>query len=309
MTVSLLFVWQHAREFGRVDVRHGCCAPQRAFALGRLAAQDVLLERLAAEKLALLGPFEPLRGSAVRFQFRHLTLEFSLPRRRRWLGFPALRLPAQNGVHLVAFETGQRLGDGHVRKILHQPLENAPSNLWVRHLTTAEKDRCLHLVTFVQEAFDVFLLELVVVLVHLGTELDFLDLDDLLMPSCFAGPLLLLVLILAEIHDAADRRACRRRDLDEVEALLLRDGQRLGRRHDAELLPGVVDDANFSYPDSLVHADAIVASRSSIECDKASSFAMAWGPTPMPDAVAPLRWAYLVLPPSNSWGMGPHPHA
>src|SRR5207302_5194019 len=44
---------------------------QAAFAPRRLAAQDVLLERLAPQKLAALGALEALRGPTMSFQFRH----------------------------------------------------------------------------------------------------------------------------------------------------------------------------------------------------------------------------------------------
>src|SRR5262249_50642047 len=85
-----------------------------------------------------------------------------------------------------------------------------------------------------------------------------------------ARALLFLVLILPEIHDAADRRSGRRRDLDEVESLLLGDGQGLRRRHDAELLAGVIDHPDFADPDPFVDPHAIVAAGTARECDKAS---------------------------------------
>jgi hypothetical protein len=88
MTVSLLSVWQHAREFGRVDVRHGGGAPQPAFAFGALAAENMLFERLASEKLASLGSFEPLCGATVRLQFRHLTPRFNFQRAGAGFAFP-----------------------------------------------------------------------------------------------------------------------------------------------------------------------------------------------------------------------------
>ena len=50
-------------------------------------------------------------------------------------------------------------------------------------------------------------------------------------------------------------------DLDQVEPLLPRDGQRLRRRHDAQLLSRVVDDADFADPDAFVDAHAVVTSR------------------------------------------------
>ena len=104
------------------------------------------------------------------------------------------------------------------------------------------------------------LLELIIVFVHLRTELDLFDFDDLLVLSRLAGALLLLVLVLPEVHDAADRRHGRRRDLDEVESLLLRNRKRLRRRHDAQLLPRVVDDADFPNADAFVDADTVVSS-------------------------------------------------
>jgi hypothetical protein len=47
-----------------------------------------------------------------------------------------------------------------------------------------------------------------------------------------------------------------------------RDG--LLRRHDAELLARVVDDANFANANPLVDADAIVTSAGTFECDTTS---------------------------------------
>jgi hypothetical protein len=108
------------------------------------------------------------------------------------------------------------------------------------------------------------------VLVHLRTELDFLDLDDLLVALGFASPLLLLILILAVVHDPADWRHGGRRDLDQIEAFLSGKDESLGRRHDAQLLPRVVDYADFTNSNALVDAQAIVTTgrARSIEGDK-----------------------------------------
>src|SRR5262249_27298256 len=152
-----------------------------------------------------------------------------------------------------------------VAELVDEPLENPPADFRMRHLAPAEEDRRLHLVAVFEEALDVLLLELVVVLVDLRPELDLLDLDYLLVPPGLARALLFLVLIFPEVHDPADRRDGRRRDFHEVESLLLGDRERLRRRHDAELLAGVVDDADFTDADSLVHPHAIVAAGSSLE--------------------------------------------
>ncbi|MGC4081595.1 MAG: hypothetical protein QM736_05640 [Vicinamibacterales bacterium] len=62
----------------------------------------------------------------------------------------------------------------------------------------------------------------------------------------------------------------RRGNLHQVEPFLLRNGERLRRRHDAQLLPGVVNHTNFPNADAFVHSYAIVPAGSSVESDKAS---------------------------------------
>src|SRR6185503_20955041 len=91
-------------------------------------------------------------------------------------------------------------------ELADEALENAPPDLGMRHFAAAEEDRRLHLVAIGEEALDVLLLEVVVVLVDLRAELDLLDLDHPLVLFRLAAALLLLVLVLAEIHDSADRR-------------------------------------------------------------------------------------------------------
>ena len=171
-------------------------------------------------------------------------------------------------MHLIAFHPWQRFGDSQIGELFHQAFENTPADLGMGHFAPPEKDRGLYLVAIFEEALDVFLFELVIVLVDFWSELDLLDLDYLLMTPGLACSLLLLILILAEIHDAAHRRVRRRRDFDQIESLLPRDGERLRRRHDAELLAGVVDHTDLSNADSFVDPHAIVAAGISIESDK-----------------------------------------
>ena len=163
-------------------------------------------------------------------------------------------------MHLVAFLPRHRLGDGEVRQFCDQPLENTTPYFGMRHLASAEEDRRLDLVTLGQEALDVLLLEVVIVHVDFRPELDLLDLDDALVLLGLASSFLLLVLVLAEVHDLADRGHCGWRDLDEVETFLLRNDQCLRWSHDAELFAGVIDHTDFADPDALVGAHAIVTS-------------------------------------------------
>ena len=54
----------------------------------------------------------------------------------------------------------------------------------------------------------------------------------------------------------------------QVEPLLPGDGQRLLRRHDAELLAGVIDDTDLAHADAFVDPRAVVTSRAgAIESD------------------------------------------
>src|SRR5260370_20191333 len=69
--ISRSFIRQHPRELRRIHLGDGRRAAEAALALGRLAAQDVLLEGAPAQELSVLGPLEALRCAAVRFQFRH----------------------------------------------------------------------------------------------------------------------------------------------------------------------------------------------------------------------------------------------
>ena len=174
-------------------------------------------------------------------------------------------------MHLIAFLPRRGFGDCDLCQFPDQTLEDAASNFRVRHLATAEKDGRLDLVPVGEKALDVLLLEVVIVLIHLWTKLDLFDLDHALVLLRLAGALLLLILVLAEVHDSADRRDRSGGDLDQIEPLLLGDGQRGGRWHDPELLTGLVDHADFSNTDALVGANAVVTSGRTIESDTSSS--------------------------------------
>ena len=103
-----------------------------------------------------------------------------------------------------------------------------------------------------QEAADVALLGVVVVLRDLGAELDLADRDLLLVLAGRLQLLGLLVLVLRVVEHPADGRARLGRHLDEVEIALLRVGQRLGRLDDADLLAVLADEADFGNADPVV---------------------------------------------------------
>ena len=102
-------------------------------------------------------------------------------------------------------------------------------------------------------------LEVEIVVVRLGTQLDLLEHDGRLVAP---GRLLLLrrlVLELAEVHDLADRRHRPRIDFHQLEPLLLGEAQSLMGRDDAYLGAVGADDADFGDADAA--ADSVVVRR------------------------------------------------
>src|SRR3546814_19249914 len=85
------------------------------------------------------------------------------------------------------------------------------------HLATAEADHDLDLVALVKKARDRAELGLVIAIFRRWTEFDFLDLDLLLLFLRSVRGLVLLIKVLAVIHDLADRRFRVWRNLNQIE--------------------------------------------------------------------------------------------
>src|SRR4030095_12421182 len=109
-------------------------------------------------------------------------------------------------------------------------VKEAHTDLLVRHLTPAEAQRDLRLVALTEKTYEIAELDLVIAFVSAGPELHFLDLDLLQLELRLVLLLRLAVLEFAVIHDRANRRLGRRRDLDQIEfgRLRLRHGLRQG---------------------------------------------------------------------------------
>src|SRR4029077_15410715 len=74
------------------------------------------------------------------FSLIFFTFDMGVPRlvlrrgRRRGFGLAAaLRATAPDRVHLVAFESRHRLGDGQIRELLHEALQDASADFRMRH--------------------------------------------------------------------------------------------------------------------------------------------------------------------------------
>src|ERR1035438_880870 len=139
----------------------------------------------------------------------------------------------QDQMQRVAFLPRPKLHDRLVAQILDQALQNSTPQTLAGHLASAEKDGGLDLVAFGEKAQHVVFLGVVVVVVHVDTELHFLDYDLVLMFLRFALALFLLVQVFPVIHDAANRRLGGGRDFYQVEGFLACDLERVEGSHDA----------------------------------------------------------------------------
>jgi hypothetical protein len=94
------------------------------------------------------------------------------------------------------------------------------------------------------------------VIVDGRAHLDLLDLDDLLLLAGLVGLFLLLVFVLAIVHQLADRRLVVGRDLDHVETLFLAQRQGLIEAQFAIFVAVLADQENGARGDLIVDARA-----------------------------------------------------
>ena len=174
---------------------------------------------------------------------------------RRCLLSRLFRAWRQYRVQRVAFLPRPELHNAAVANIFDQPLQNLPAQSGTRHFASAEKDRGLHLVAFIQKTQNVVLLGVVVVIVHVDAELHFLDRNRLLVLLGFALFFLLLIEKLPIIHDAANRRLRGWGNFHQVQVLFAGQFERLKRLQDSDLLTFIANHANFACANTLICAD------------------------------------------------------
>jgi len=124
------------------------------------------------------------------------------------------------------------------------------------HLPWPEPDGDAHVLSLVQEAAGVADLEVQIMVVGLGPELQLLHVVRVLLLAGFLRRLLLLVLVLAEVHDPDDGRAGAGRDLDEVQPHVGSLLSGLFQGNDPDLLPLCVDQPYRADADVFVYASS-----------------------------------------------------
>ena len=172
---------------------------------------------------------------------------------------------SENGMQGGAFHARHKFDDAGITHVLNEPVDNRITQLAVRHLATLEAQRSLYLVAFAEEANGLVFLGLIIVLIYGHRKLDLFDDDHFLLLTRCAVTLVFFVEKLAVILNAADRGHGAGRYFDEVEAALAGDLQCFKWGQDAELLAGVVDDANLAGADFFVDADKRLG-RTLIDC-------------------------------------------
>ncbi len=154
-----------------------------------------------------------------------------------------------------AFHAWHELYQASVADIEDESIDDLVAQIAVSHLAALEAEGGLHLVAIAEEAYSLVLLRLIVVFVHCDGELHFFDDDDLLLLACGPIALVLLVKELAVVLDLADGGHGIGRDLNQIEGAFTRHFKGVKRRHDPELLPILVNHANFACADAFVGAD------------------------------------------------------
>lgn len=154
--------------------------------------------------------------------------------------------------HASSFHLRPDFDNRNILKFGDKSLQRPLPKFHVGDFPTTEHYGDLGLVPLFQETADVFDLECKVMVVGLGAEFHFLDLDMHLLLLGFLKFFTLLVFELAEVHDPADRRHRSRRHLYQVKLLGFRKRQCLLNGQDAELLAVSPYYPDFSGPYGLI---------------------------------------------------------
>jgi len=147
------------------------------------------------------------------------------------------------------------LDESGAADIRGKTVNDAPADLAVRHLPAAEHQGYLNLIAFFQKFQEVLELNAIVMIFNVGLDPDLFYLKMFLVFLGFALPLLLLIFIFAEVHDAADRRLDLWGNLNKIKLIFSREVKACFQRDDAQLLAVRADNPKFRNTDLFVDSD------------------------------------------------------
>ena len=157
----------------------------------------------------------------------------------------------ENGHH-AALKFGLAFEGGGIGALLGEPEEQITSKIGMGHFTSPKADGYFDAVAVGKEFLRVFQFGVKIAHVDAGGHADFFDFDDPLVFPGFFFPFALFKAELAVVHELADRRDRLRGNFNQVEALLIRDAERLHGRHNAELFAVGADQPDFPVTDILI---------------------------------------------------------
>ena len=157
-----------------------------------------------------------------------------------------------NHDHLPPFHFRHLFDDTQLIQISRHPFQQVETQFLMGKFTPTVTQGYFHLVAAFQKLPEFSDLGLVVAFLGTRTELDFLDLNLLLL---FLSSLLLLVgfeFIFAVIHDSANGRLCIRRHFDQIKSRLLRHGKGFGCFYYTDLVSFGINDPYLGVSNILI---------------------------------------------------------
>jgi hypothetical protein len=154
----------------------------------------------------------------------------------------------------AAFGASGPLDVAAVGQAIGDPAHARQGHIGVEAFAAAHQHGELHPVAAFEELFGLLDFDFQVVIVGVGPQAEFLE---LLLVDVLLLLFVLAVLLLAEVHDFADRGSLGRGDLHEIHIDLAGHAEGLQGSDDADLVVLVVDEADLRHPDSFIDPELL----------------------------------------------------
>lgn len=144
-------------------------------------------------------------------------------------------------------------------QVIHKLFHDFKTNFFVSIFPASETERHFDLHVLAEKVDGVILLRLQVVRINFDAELNFFGFVGVLVFFVFLLFLRLLVLIFAEVYQAADRRAGVFGNFDKVDLAGASHANGLVSAEDSELLAGGINHSNFPSTNPFINANSRTA--------------------------------------------------
>jgi hypothetical protein len=251
-------VGKHDFHASRVPWGHGRGFSQISFSLGGLGRQNMATVGFIADDFSRTGLPKPLGGTFVGFHFWHRFLsKYSVQFIFCW-SFDSLALLFRVGSQNHDQRTPFLLGGGFDHRdffcVGDDPFENFEAVFPMDYFPAFKKYHDLGLVSRFDETGDMLQLEVIIVLVGVGTKLDLFEVNHLLVLFGFVRFLALLVFEFAKIHDPANGRIGRRGHFHKVKVIFLSHIDGVLSEENSHLFAVIADHGYFLDPYHFIGA-------------------------------------------------------